>query len=128
MASTWSLAVKHAKLNAIAPMFNNGYLRYYGTPQPESPDIPEASGHLAELRFGKPAFNLAEQGKMVSRPITSDGQAAGEGDPVWFRAFSSDGTPLHDGPVEGAKRTILKNAIVHCPSFAIHESDLNGRA
>jgi hypothetical protein len=128
MASTWSLAVKHAKLNAIAPMFDNGYLRYYGTPQPASPDVPEKSSHLAELRFGKPAFASPDQGKIVAKAISSDPKANGEADAVWVRAFAADGTPLHDAPVEGAKRTIVKNAIVDCPSFVIHESELNGRA
>ena len=123
--STWSQAVRHAKLDAIALKFDNGYLRYYNGQQPDHPDAPAPSPAMAELRFGKPAFKPAENGTLVAHPIASDPQAkGGDTPPTWFRAFAEDGvTPLHDGPIS-KKEKLIPNSIVDCPSFVITESHI----
>ena len=132
--STWSLAARSAKLNAIRADFDNGYLRIYdstGTGQPATPDDAVTTQRLlAELRFGATAFPATATGVLTANPLTSDPSANLSGTATWFRCAKADGvTMLHDGTVGTANANaivatvdIVAAAVVDCASFTITDA------
>ena len=70
----------NAEADALAELLNDGHLRLYDGSQPFTANHPiDSQRLLAELRFGIPAFHLAEAGILTARPIskTSDATATG---------------------------------------------------
>ena len=57
------------------------------------------SDWLAELRFGIPAFHLAEAGILTARPILKTSDATATGTASWFRCVSKAGVAVVDGSV-----------------------------
>src|SRR5690349_10691813 len=91
----------NTEADALAPLFNNGYLRIYSGTQPATADT-ALSGNtlLAELRFNATAFPAASSGILTANAITSDTSADNTGTASFFRALKSDGTSvLMDGTV-----------------------------
>jgi hypothetical protein len=101
LAHRYSNVAVNAKMDALAPLLNNGYLRLYDGLQPTTPDTAIGKQRLlAELRFGMPAFGAAVAGVITATEITQDSAAAATGTATWYRAFKSDGrTAIHDGSV-----------------------------
>src|SRR5437660_742362 len=65
MASNLNLSESAANVqaDALAELLNNGFLRLYDGSQPFTANHPiDSQRLLAELRFGIPAFHLAEAG------------------------------------------------------------------
>jgi hypothetical protein len=118
MADTTKIsnAAADAEGDALAALFDNGYLRIYdatgGTGQPASVDTAIGSQVLlAELRFAATAVTTSANGVLTFGAITSDTDANATGTAVWFRAFKSDGTTaLWDGSVSTSGATINLNS------------------
>jgi hypothetical protein len=94
--------------DALATLFNNGYLRIYDGTQPSSADTAiSTQSLLVELQFGSPAFGASSGGILTADGITS-GVATGTGIAGWFRTFKSDGTTvLVDGSVGTASTNLI---------------------
>lgn len=73
-----------------------GTIGIFPTPQPANADAAEGVTALATLTLGTPAFT-ASNNVLTSLAITDDSNAAGGGDAVWFRIYSSAGAKLMDG-------------------------------
>ena len=96
-----SNVLANVEANAIAPYFNNGYLRLYSGAQPADPET-ALSGNtlLAEIRFAATAFPAAVNGVLTANALTGTANAAATGTASFYRAFESDGvTVLTDGSV-----------------------------
>ena len=89
-------ACVNAQATAIAALLAGGYLRIYDGSQPAAADMAAAGTLLAELRFPSPAGTVAN-GVLTIGTIESDVSANATGTPTWFRALSSDLTPVVDG-------------------------------
>ncbi len=116
----------NAEADALAALFNSGYLRIYTTAQPANANTAlGAQTLLATLRFNATAFPAASNGVLTANAITSDTNAAASGTAAWFRALKSDGTTvLMDGTVGTASAnliiattTITAAQTVSCSSF-----------
>jgi hypothetical protein len=116
----------NAEANALAPLFNTGYLRIYTGTQPTNANTAiGAQTLLSTLRFGATAFPTAVAGVLTANAITSDTSAAATGTATWFRALQSDGTTvLMDGSVGTSAAnlvlgttTITAAQTVSCSSF-----------
>lgn len=128
-ATTLSNATVQAEGDALATLFNNGYLRIYSGTQAATADTAiGAQVLLAELRFGATAFPATPtSGIMTANAITSDASADATGTASWFRCLKSDGTtPIMDGTVDVTGNTpnlvlstvsIVAAAVVSCSSF-----------
>lgn len=130
-SATWSVAIRNAKLDAIAPEFDDGYLRYYTGTQPAGPGTAIGSQVLlAELRFDNPAFGAASAGVLTANAITGDADAAATGTATWYRCLASDGTTaLHDGSIGTsnanlilASTNIVSGEAVDCSAFTITDA------
>lgn len=96
-----SNAAADAEGDALAPLFDNGYLRIYDGAQPATPDTAVSTQTLlAELRFGNPGISTSANGVLTGAAITDDSSANASGTAAWYRALKSDGTtPISDGSV-----------------------------
>jgi hypothetical protein len=96
-------AAVQAEGDALAVLFNNGYLRIYddtgSSGQPASPDLSLGSKVLlAELRFAATAVISSVNGVITMDTITPDASADASGTAFMYRVFKSDGsTPVCDG-------------------------------
>lgn len=116
----------NAEANALAPLFNNGYLRIYSGTQPLTANT-ALSGNtlLAELRFNATAFPSAANGVLTANAITSETNAPANGTASFFRCYQSDGTTvLMDGSIDISNAnmilsttTIIITQTVICSSF-----------
>lgn len=90
-----------AEADALAALFNNGYLRIYDGSQPATADTAVVGQVLlAELRFGATAFGAASDGVLTANALTADSAANATGTAAWYRCLKSDGTTaLCDGSV-----------------------------
>jgi hypothetical protein len=95
----YSNTAVNAEANALAVLFNNGYLRIYDGTQPANADTAVgAQNLLAELRFAATAFGAAVAGVITANAMVNDTDANATGTASWFRALQSDGTTsLYDG-------------------------------
>lgn len=91
----------NAEANAIASLFNSGFLRIYDGSQPADANTAITTQTLlAELTFGSPAFGAAVAGVITANAITPDSDANASGNATWYRCVKSDGvTVLVDGSV-----------------------------
>jgi hypothetical protein len=98
-----SNAAVQAEGDALAVLFNNGYLRIYddtgSSGQPASPDASLGSKILlAELRFASTAVLTSVNGILTMDTLVSDASANATGTAFMYRALESDGsTPICDG-------------------------------
>lgn len=119
----------NAQGDALAPLFNTGYLRIYSGTQPTNANT-ALSGNtlLATLRFNATAFPATSAGVMTANAITADTNAAASGTASFFRALKSDGTTvLMDGSIGTASAnmvvattTITAGQTVSCSSFVVN--------
>lgn len=107
-----NLAV-NTEADALAALFNSGYLRIYDGTQPATADTAiGAQVLLAELRWNVTAFGAAVAGVITANAITSDASANATGTATWFRALKSDGTTsIMDGSVGTASSDINLNSV-----------------
>ena len=96
-----SVAAVNAQASATGALCNSGTLRLYTGPRPALPDDAVTSQSLlAELRFAAAAFGSPVAGVITANPLTAEDAALANGEAVWFRVFSSDGTTaVFDGSV-----------------------------
>lgn len=95
-----AIEVVNAQADALAMLLNGGSLRIYDGTQPATAD--EAVGSqtlLAELQFAATAFQPAEDGVIVSNPLTSEKDAPATGKAAWFRCVALGGAAVLDGSV-----------------------------
>lgn len=112
MAIKTSIVARNAELDAIAPLFNSGYLRIYTGAPPATPETAASGTLLAELRFNATAFGAAAAGVIVANAITSDASADATGTAGWCRSLKSDGTTaLIDGDVSTSGAFLNLNSV-----------------
>ena len=112
MAIKTSIVARNAELDALAPLFNTGYLRIYTGAQPATPETVASGVLLAELRFNATAFAAASGGIIAANAITSDTAADATGTAGWCRALKSDGTTaLIDGDVSTSGAFLNLNSV-----------------
>lgn len=101
MSISVSDAATNAQLDTLASLLDGGYLRLFTGQRPSSPDAAISSQTLlAELKFGRPAFNAASDGMLRARAIKPDDSVAQSGTVGWYRAYMRDGkTAIIDGTV-----------------------------
>jgi hypothetical protein len=122
-----TLAV-NAEADALAILFDSGFLKIYSGSQPASADT-AISGQtlLATLTFSTTAFPSAVAGVLTAGAIASDMNAAATGTATWFRAIKSDGiTKIMDGSVGSANADLVLNTVaiqanaqVDCTGFIL---------
>jgi hypothetical protein len=91
----------NAEVNALAALFDGGFLDLFDGVQPATADT-ALSGQtlLASLGFGTPAFGGGVAGVAAANPITADADADASGTATWYRCFESDhATVIQDGSV-----------------------------
>jgi len=113
-----------ATMNALAALFNSGYVEIYSGSQPTDANTAVgAQVKLSTLTLGSTAFgSAAASGSAGSKIVTitanaigSDTNAANTGTAAWFRAYKSDNsTVIMDGSAgtSGCDMTINTTAIV----------------
>lgn len=108
-----SNAAVNAEATALAPLFNNGYLRIYDGTKPAGPDTAISSQTLlAELRFAATAMASNSNGVMTFNALTGDSSANATGTATWYRAYQSDGTtPICDGTIGTSGCDMNLNAV-----------------
>ena len=133
-------ATAAAGINAMAALFNSGYLRIYNGTQPADANTAISSQTLlSTLRFGATAFGSGvPSGTAPSRvtvvtanAITSDTDAAATGTASWFRCCKSDGaTVIMDGSVgtagcdlDLASTSIVAGETVQVNSFTLTQAE-----
>src|SRR5574342_1182510 len=95
-----SVEAANAEADALCDKLDGGYVRIYDGPMPASVDTPADRQHLAEMRFGVPAFKPARDGEAEAFPMEPELHAPKRGKPAWYRAFKADGiSPIMDGTV-----------------------------
>jgi hypothetical protein len=95
MATSWSLAIRKADLDARGARLNSGYLRLYNGSRPASVNTAITTQELVvTLRFGSTAFGAAQDdGTMTANTMTGGrGELEPSGTVTWGRAYESDGT------------------------------------
>jgi hypothetical protein len=94
--------------DALAALFNNGYLRIYDGSQPSSADTAISTQNLlVELQFSNPAFGSTSGGILTANAITP-AVATQTGTATWFRTVKSDGTTvIVDGSVGTASANLI---------------------
>lgn len=107
-----NLAV-NTKVDALAALLNNGYLRIYDGTQPANADTAVSTQTLlAELRFNATAFGAGVAGVATANAFTQDASANNTGTATWFRALKSDGTTVvFDGSVGTATANLILNSV-----------------
>lgn len=94
-----SLAAAEAQANAIAPLCNGGFIDFYSTAQPSTPETPPGGTSLATLDLPNPAAASVTNGLMTFNAIPG-GTVAVSGTALWFRITENDhSTPVLDGTV-----------------------------
>lgn len=103
----------NVEANAVATLFNSGYLRIYDGSQPATADTAITTQNLlAELQFNATAFGAAVAGVLTANAIAQDPHAAATGVAAWFRCFESDGsTVLCDGSVGTSGSDLNLNSV-----------------
>ena len=96
-----SNASADAEGDALAPLFNNGYLRIYSGTIPINADTAiGAQTLLAELRFAATGIATSVNGVLTANALTPDSSANATGTAAFYRALQSDGTTcIADGTV-----------------------------
>lgn len=96
-----SNAAVDAEGDALAPLFNSGYLRIYdGTQATDADTAVGAQVLLAELRFAATGIATSVNGVLTANALTADSSANATGTATWYRALQSDGTTvICDGSV-----------------------------
>lgn len=97
-----SNAAVDAEGDALAPLFNSGYLRIYSGTRPATADAAVGVGPvlLAELRYAASAVATSVNGLLTFDTITAEDAALADGTAAWFRDLESDGTTaICDGEV-----------------------------
>jgi hypothetical protein len=116
----------NTEADALAPLFNTGWIRIYDGTQPVTADTAiVAQVLLAELRFSATAFGAAVAGVLTANAITSDTAANNTGVAAWYRCFKVDGiTAICDGSVGTATADMILNSVaissgatVSCSAF-----------
>ncbi len=118
----------NAEADALAALFNSGFLKIYSGSQPATADSAVTTQILlATLTFSTTAFQGAVAGVLSANPIASDMAAAATGTASWFRCLKSDGTTkIMDGSVGTSNAdlvlsttSIQQNAQVDCSNFVL---------
>lgn len=108
--------------DATASLLDNGYVDVFTGPKFQSADEAVSTQVvLVTLSFGRPAFKKTVGGVMVSNPL-SPGMGLASGDPVQFRAYTSDRRSAVFGGTAGQKnanmllpvKTIVEGVTVGC--------------
>lgn len=107
-----SNAAVDAEGDALAPLFDNGYLRIYDGAQPTNADTAiGAQTLLAELRFAATAIATSVNGVLTAAALTADSSANASGTAAWYRALKSDGTTaICDGSVGTSAADLIMNS------------------
>jgi hypothetical protein len=106
-----SILARNAALDAIAPLMNLGWLRYYSGTLPATPETAVNGTLLCSLRLNITAFAAASGGALTANAITSDMNAAATGTAAYFRIFKSDGTTaVMDGDISTSGAAINMNS------------------
>lgn len=107
-----STQARDAASDAIAPLFNDGYLRFYTGAMPATPNTAVTGTLLATLRFENPAFSSSVNGVITFGNLTEDSSVDADGTPGYARALQSDGTtPIADFSVAAAAADINFNTV-----------------
>lgn len=118
----------NAEADALAVLFNSGFLKIYAGSQPATADTAITTQTLlATLTFAATAFPAAVGGVLTANAIASDMTAAATGNASWFRALKSDGvTKIMDGSVGTANADLVLNTVaiqanaqVDCTGFVL---------
>jgi hypothetical protein len=125
-----TVALRNAKLAAIAASFNSGKLRIYSGTRPTNADT-ALSGNtlLAELTLSSTAFPAPSAGALTANAIANDASADATGTASFVRIFQSDGvTALADlsvgvgtGELQFSTLSIVAAAIVVAPALVLTE-------
>lgn len=90
----------HAGLDARAATLDGGRLEIYTGTRPRSVEVSApADALLATLILGTPAFQPAERGAILAKPIADENSAERAGRARWFRFVTSDGVSMIEGTV-----------------------------
>jgi hypothetical protein len=94
-----SLAAAQAQALALAALANGGYLDFYATAQPASPETAPGGTSLCTLAL--PAtFAASVSAGVITAASINAATIAESGTALWFRVTESDhATPLFDGAV-----------------------------
>ena len=124
MAITLAGNLADAAMDAVGPLYNNGYLRIYDGSKPSDPDTAiGAQVLLAELRFNATAFGASSAGVLTANAITADSSANASGTASWYRALKSDGTTsLNDGTVGTSGSDLNLNSVAISSGAAVSVS------
>jgi hypothetical protein len=95
-----STAARNAKNDALAALFNTGFIDIYDGAQPAGPGTAiGAQVKLARLALSATAFGSSASGVATANAITTS-NALATGTAAWFRALKADGTTaVLDGSV-----------------------------
>jgi hypothetical protein len=125
MAIQTSIVARNAKLDALAPLADLGYIRIYTGAIPATPETAVSGTLLAELRFGATAFGAAAAGVITANAITQDSSADNTGVAGTYRAIKSDGTTaLWDGTVSTSGADLNLNSTSINAGVAVSISSL----
>jgi len=107
--------------DALAPLFDNGYLRIYDGAQPTSADTAVgAQVLLAELRFAATGIATSVNGLLTANALTADSSANASGTAAWYRALQSDGTAvICDGSVGTSGADLNMNSVAISSGAAV---------
>ena len=96
MAAGYTVAIRNATLDALAPNFNSGYLRIYDGSRPANADTSITDQNLiVELRFSSTAFGSASGGSITANAITSGiSTYSPSTTATWARMLKSDGSTV----------------------------------
>jgi hypothetical protein len=89
-----SVECRDDALDAIAPLYDNGYQRVYDGTQPAALGALSGNTLLAELRWGNPAFGASSGGVLTANALTADASANNSGTATFVRNFKADGTTV----------------------------------
>lgn len=110
--------------DAMAPMFDNGYLRIYDGTQAATADTAVgAQVLLAELRFAATGIATSVNGLLTAAALTADSSANASGTATWYRALKSDGTTvICDGSAGTASADLIMNSVAISSGAAVSVS------
>lgn len=116
-----SNAAVDAEGDALAPLFNTGYLRIYDGAQPANADTAVgAQVLLAELRFAATGIATSVNGLLTANALTADSSANASGTAAWYRALQSDGTTvICDGSVGTSAADLVMNSVAISSGAAV---------
>lgn len=118
-----SIVGRNTELDALAPLFNTGYLRIYDGTLPVTPETAINGTLLAELRFNATAFGAAAGGVITANAITADASANATGTATYVRCLQSDGTTaLIDGDVGTSGAMLNLNSVAISAGAAVSVS------